>query len=114
MLNAQFMQCDSYLFPSHLSSCLPSFPTPLRTSPLLFVVPPSSSLLNLLQFLSKVQSFESFLSGNMHILSHKVSHEDIVQLALFQPDTSEVCQQAFGIARGDCDKRWMKWRWGMS
>ena len=66
-----------------------------------------------LQFQSGVQQFEFFMSGHMDILANDPSRDEIVQLALLQPNASEVFVQASARARGDRKKSWFKWRYKM-
>jgi apoptotic protease-activating factor len=61
------------------------------------------------QFQLGVQQFEFFMSGHMDILANHPSHDEIVQLALLQPNASEVFVQASMRARGDRKKSWFKW-----
>lgn len=63
-----------------------------------------------LQFKSGVQQFEFFVSGHMDILANDPSHDDIIQLALLQPNASEVYVQASARVRGDRRKSWFNWR----
>ena len=51
------------------------------------------------------------MSGHMDILANHPSHDEIVQLALLQPNASEVFVQASMRARGDRKKSWFKWRY---
>ena len=62
-----------------------------------------------MQFSAKVQHFELFLSGHMYALADKLSREDVLQLALLLPGTSEVYQQAEGIAHNERKKLWFDW-----
>ena len=51
------------------------------------------------------------MSGHMDILANHPSRDEIVQLALLQPNASEVFVQASARARGDRKKSWFKWRY---
>ena len=57
-----------------------------------------------------VQQFEFFMSGHMDILANNPSHDEILQLALLQPNSSEVFIQASARVCGDRKKSWFKWR----
>ena len=63
-----------------------------------------------MQFVPSVQQFEFFMSGHMDILANNPSNDEIVQLALLQPNASEVFVQASARVRGDRRKSWFKWR----
>ena len=47
----------------------------------------------------------------MDVLANDPSPDDIVQLALLQPNASEVFVQASARVKGDRKKSWFKWRW---
>ena len=47
----------------------------------------------------------------MDVLANDPSPDDIVQLALLQPNASEVFVQASARVKGDHKKSWFKWRW---
>jgi len=64
-----------------------------------------------LQFTSAVQQFELFVSGHMYILANRPKREDVLQLALLLPDSSDVFQQATAMVHGDRKKSWFKWRY---
>ena len=57
-----------------------------------------------------VQQFEFFMSGHMDVLANHPSGDEIVQLALLQPNASEVFVQASARVHGDHRKSWFKWR----
>lgn len=63
----------------------------------------------LIQFSTEVQHFELFLSGHMYALTNQPPREDVIQLALLLPDTSEVYQQAQGVVREQRKKSWFDW-----
>lgn len=63
-----------------------------------------------LQFTSAVQQFELFMSGHMYVLADQPQREDVLQLALLLPDSSEVFRQATAMVQGDRKKSWFKWR----
>lgn len=62
-----------------------------------------------MQFSAEVQHFELFLSGHMYALTDQPPREDVIQLALLLPDTSEVYQQAQGIVREQRKTSWFDW-----
>ena len=62
------------------------------------------------QFQADVQKFELFLSGHMFVLANNPKKDDILQLALLQPEDSEVYMQALTIAKDKRKKSWFKWR----
>ena len=64
-----------------------------------------------LQFTSAVRQFELFVSGHMYVLADQPKQEDVLQLALLLPESSEVCRQATAMVRGDRKKSWFKWRY---
>ena len=64
-----------------------------------------------LQFTSAVQQFELFVSGHMYILANRPKREDVLQLALLLPDSSDVFRQATAMVSGDRKKSWFKWRY---
>ena len=49
----------------------------------------------------------------MYVLTSNPQREDIVQLALLLPDTSDIYRQAVSLAGGDRKKSWFKWRCGL-
>ena len=57
----------------------------------------------------EVQHFELFLSGHMYALTNQPPREDVLQLALLLPDTSEVYRQAEGIVHNERKKSWFDW-----
>ena len=74
-------------------------------------LPPSLPLLSSVQFRVGVQQFEFFVSSHMYVLTSNPRKEDIVQLALLLPDTSDIYCQAVSLALGDRKKSWFKWRY---
>ena len=64
------------------------------------------------QFKMGVQQFELFLSGHMYVLANQASLDDIIQLALLLPDTSEVFKQAAAMTTASIGRKrsWFRWR----
>ena len=62
-----------------------------------------------LQFSVEVQHFEMFLSGHMYALTNQPPREDVLQLALLVPGTSEVNRQAKGIVHNERKRSWFDW-----
>ncbi len=52
---------------------------------------------------------EGFLSSNMDYISIRPSEDDILQLALFQPDDNEIYKQADQILKKEKKKFFFKW-----
>ena len=63
------------------------------------------------QFQADVQKFELFLSGQMYVLANNPKRDDILQLALLQPDDSELYIQALTIIKDQKKKSWFRWRY---
>ena len=61
------------------------------------------------QFSVEVQHFEMFLSGHMYALTNQPPREDVLQLALLVPGTSEVNRQAKGIVHNERKRSWFDW-----
>ncbi len=61
------------------------------------------------QFSVEVQHFELFLSGHMYALTNQPPREDVLQLALLVPGTSEVNRQAKGIVHSERKRSWFDW-----
>lgn len=45
----------------------------------------------------------------MYALTNQPPKEDVIQLALFLPSTSEVYEQAQGVVREEIKKSWFDW-----
>ena len=58
-----------------------------------------------------MKKFQLFLSGHMYILANDPDKDDILQLALLQPNDSEIYTQASSIIHGRKKKSWYKWRY---
>ena len=58
-----------------------------------------------------MKKFELFLSGHMYVLANNPKRDDILQLALLQPDESEIYNQAVVAVKGEKKKSWFAWRY---
>ena len=54
----------------------------------------------------KVQAFQEFLTTHLDKFINQLCWEDVVQFAIYLPDSSEVFQQALAIVEENKEKLW--------
>lgn len=64
-----------------------------------------------MQLKNAVENFQQFLSNHMYILANTSHENEVLQLALLQPEESKLHSQAISIIKEKKENLWLKWKY---